>query len=364
MRVLALVTDAFGGRGGIALYNRDFLTALCEHQDISEVVAIARCADQFNDVLPPKLTYDVSGVSGSLAFLNSVWRVLTQKRNFNFILCCHINLMPLAWLIGKLHKLPVILEIYGIEAWQPSGRWLSETLSRSAFSVVSISEYTRVRFLSWSKLVPSKCKILPNAIHVEKYSISGKSSALVERYGLHGKRVLLTFGRIVSKERAKGFDEVLDLLPELLIDNPDIVYLIAGDGEYSSALKEKVLTLGLSEYVVFTGMVVEEEKSDIYSLADVYVMPSRGEGFGFVFLEAMACGIPVIASRVDGSREAVLDGELGAVVNPDDPAEIRGAIVEALKKPREIPEGLTYFSFHNFTVKLHKIIDEMMVSIK
>jgi len=362
MRILALVTDAFGGHGGIALYNRDVLNSLCSHNQVSEVVAIPRCAAQHTDAYPKQLTYDTSGIFGSFSFLKSVVKNVFKKGKFDLILCCHINLMPLAWFIGKILRIPVVLEIYGIEAWQPRGKWFAEYLSASAQSVISISEYTRVRFLAWSNLDPEKCKLLPNAIHAELYGEGEKSETLIDRYGLQGKKSLLTLGRIVSKERAKGFDEVLDILPELLTEHPNIVYIIAGDGEYHQTLKEKVENLGLSEHVVFTGMVDEAEKADLYRLADVYVMPSRGEGFGFVFLEAMACGIPVIASKVDGSREAVLDGKLGAIVDPDDPKELKEAILNALTLPRKIPSLLDYFSFQNFTNRLLSIIDDVVVS--
>ncbi len=89
-------------------------------------------------------------------------------------------------------------------------------------------------------------------------------------------------------------------------------------------------------------------------------MPSRGEGFGLVFLKAMACGIPVIASKVDSSCEAVRDGELGQVVDPDNPAEIKCAIINALGSSRNIPQGLEFFSYENFTLRLHKIIESVL----
>jgi glycosyltransferase involved in cell wall biosynthesis len=92
-------------------------------------------------------------------------------------------------------------------------------------------------------------------------------------------------------------------------------------------------------------------------------MPSYGEGFGIVLLEAMACGIPVVASKIDGSREAVRGGMLGVLVNPYDPEEIKEGILEALKKPKGIiPRGLIYFSSHNFERRCHKIIDCLRTS--
>jgi glycosyltransferase involved in cell wall biosynthesis len=97
--------------------------------------------------------------------------------------------------------------------------------------------------------------------------------------------------------------------------------MIVGDGDDRGRLEEKVKSLGLSQQVIFAGKILEHEKASHYCLADAYVMPSHGEGFGIVFLEALACGVPVIGSKVDGSREALLDGQLGRLVDanlPDD----------------------------------------------
>ena len=108
--------------------------------------------------------------------------------------------------------------------------------------------------------------------------------------------------------------------------------------------------------MVFAGRVPEAEKADHYRVADVFVMAGRQEGFGFVFLEAMASGIPVVASSLDGSREAVLYGELGELADPDDREALKAAIHRALGRPRQIPEGLAYFSYEKFRERLRDII--------
>ena len=92
-------------------------------------------------------------------------------------------------------------------------------------------------------------------------------------------------------------------------------------------------------------------------------MPGHGEGFGIVYLEAMACGIPVIASTMDGSREAVRDGALGLMVNPGDPPALRAAIRTALTQPRGVvPPGLDYFDLGQFNERVHGIVDQLQQS--
>jgi len=169
--------------------------------------------------------------------------------------------------------------------------------------------------------------------------------------------VLLTVGRLDAAERSKGFDEVLEVMREL---PEDVVYVIAGGGNDFERLQKKAVDLGVASRVHFTGLFDEREKPDLYNLADVYVMPSRGEGFGFVFLEAMACGVPVIGSKIDGGREALRNGELGLLVDPTNSAEIRDAILTQLGRgKREIPEGLEYFAFERFVERVSAIVDEV-----
>jgi phosphatidylinositol alpha-1,6-mannosyltransferase len=116
----------------------------------------------------------------------------------------------------------------------------------------------------------------------------------------------------------------------------------------------------LENHVVFAGFVRECEKADHYRLADVFAMPGRGEGFGFVFLEALACGVPVVGSAVDGSREALRDGQLGELVDPADSASVLSGIRRALQKPAAIPPGLAHFSWPAFTGRLKAAMDSVL----
>lgn len=348
MRILHLGTDSFGGYGGIALYNRELIAALASHPAVDEVVVIPRIIVGALEPLPKKVTFVTTAARGRLAYLNAVRQA---RSGFDLVICAHVNLLPIARMITK----NPLLMLYGIEAWKPLRDRMSNRLLHNALGIVSISDITRDRFTGWSRYDGTSL-LLPNSIRAEWYGIRAKSRELMTRYHLDGKRVLMTLGRVIAAERYKGFDEVLEVLPQL---DDDIAYLIAGGGNDVPRLQRKAASLGVADRVVFTGLFPEEEKTDLYNLADVYVMPSRGEGFGFVFLEALACGVPVIASCLDGGREAVRHGELGQLVDPTSPAEIRIAIRDALGSGRRkrIPEGLEYFSFANFERRTHAIVD-------
>jgi phosphatidylinositol alpha-1,6-mannosyltransferase len=354
MKILVLTTDAFGGRGGIAQYNRDMLVSLCAHPECRGVVAIPRLMPELPGVMPSGLRYISTGVNSKLRYAYAVLKACSER--FDLIICSHVNLLPLAYLAGFLARVPIALVIYGIDAWKPSKSFLANVLARRVGSVLSISRVTAARFQEWSGHPNSAITIVPNAIDIAKYGVGPKRTDLISRYRLEGKEVIMTFGRLSAGERYKGFDEVLEVMPALLARRPNLVYLIAGDGDDRLRLESKARALDLESRVVFAGYLAEEEKADHYRLADAYVMPSRGEGFGFVFLEAMACGIPVVGSTLDGGREALLEGELGLLVDPKNDDELVEGILMALDRKRGIPPELKHFEHANFARRLYSAI--------
>jgi glycosyltransferase involved in cell wall biosynthesis len=364
MRALFLSMEAFGGMGGIAKYNRDFLRALSSAPEVSEVVAVPRRMLLSPEPLPPKLTYITGSLPNRITYIKAVIKLLKENSRFDVIGCGHIKLLPMAFLAKLITRAPICLIIYGIDAWKPiNNPIIIKYLLSKIDVIISISEITKHRFIEWSRLIQKKYFLLPNAIAQSNYGVGIKSQDLLERYGLSGKTVLMTLGRLAHQERYKGFDEIMELLPVLSQQIPNIAYLIVGDGEDRPRLEAKAQALGVADRVVFTGFIPEAEKADHYRLADAFVMPGRGEGFGFVFLEAMACGIPVVGSRLDGSREALRGGALGILVDPRRPDEIQAGVLKALQQPPGvIPPGLDYFSFENFEKRCHRILRQVIKS--
>ncbi|MFA4903613.1 MAG: glycosyltransferase family 4 protein [Desulfobaccales bacterium] len=355
--------EAFGGIGGIAKYNRDFLRALCSTPKIEEVVAVPRLMPLVPEILPPKLTYIVAALPSRVSYIKAVLKLLIKRSKFDLIGCGHIKLLPVAILAKLVTKAPLLLIIYGVDAWTPLKNIFLKYFLSKVDKIISISEITKQRFMRWSQVTQEKFYILPNAIIQKNYGVGAKSMELVERYNLKDKTVLMTLGRLSAEEKYKGFDEIMELLPELAKQIPNIAYVIVGDGDDRPRLEAKAKSLGVGERIVFTGFTPEAEKADHYRLADAFVMPGRGEGFGFVFLEALACGIPAVGSTLDGSREALRGGALGILVDPRHPEDIQAGIFEALRRPRGvIPGGLEYFSFENFEKRCHQILAHVVKS--
>lgn len=356
VRIAALITEAFGGHGGIALYNRNLLTALCDLPGYPSVRALPRLIPGDLEKMPERLDFRAKAACGIWAYLMQVARLVVTDDRFDLVICGHINLLPLAEIVRKRHKAPLLLFIHGVDAWHPTGRLLSDWLAKRSDAVVSVSETTGERFTGWTGFPPESLFVLPNAIDLNSFAEGSKPTYLEERYAVRGKKILMTLGRLIAAERYKGIDEVLELLPEIAAIEPQLRFLVVGDGDDRPRLQEKAASLGLAARVIFAGRIPEQEKADHYRLADAFVMAGRGEGFGFVFLEAMACGIPVLASKLDGSREALLDGRLGLLADPNDRAELKQAILQVLARPKGIPAGLDYFGYARYRDGLRSLI--------
>jgi glycosyltransferase involved in cell wall biosynthesis len=353
MKVLALLTDAYGGFGGIAQYNRDLLDALSASSCVEKIISITRHAPDPGYELAEKVVEHV--VSGHPLLYGQKAAAIALRVRPDVILCGHFNLLPVAVTLKRLTKAPIMLEAHGIEAWE------RETSTRSwciqqADLVLAVSRYTRERIRQWAGLAPHRVRVLTNAVHLDRYQHTSKPDYLVKRYGLEGKRVLMTLSRLPSQERYKGQRKILSLLPDLITEFPDLVYLIVGDGDDRPKLEELVKESGHQQWVCFAGRIPEGEKLDHYNVADAFAMPSLREGFGFVFLEAAACGLPVLGGSKDGSRDALVDGRLGVIVDPEDQDDLFRGLVQILKSEKRVPDCLGPFDFSRFQMQVEDLL--------
>lgn len=357
-----LATDAYGGTGGIAQYMRDLIAAVASHPKTEAVTVIPRIVARDPEPVPERVTNLSRAAGNKFRFIAATLRASIARPGFDRIICGHVNLLPAATAAAAISGAKVILVVYGMEVWEPRGRIARVLLSR-VFAVISISSVTIDRLRAWSHLPPHRTFLLPNAIDLSRYTPGAKSEQLLARWSLAGRRVLLTVGRMDAAEQAKGFDEILDVLPQLVAEIPGLAYVAVGDGSDRMRLQAKAASLGVKDNSVFPGYVSESEKLDYYRLADVFVMPSRLEGFGYVFLEALAAGVPVIASKVDGSREAVRNGEWGTLVDPDRSEELIEAIRRALTNPHTPSRSeLDFFSSGSFVRRCHAMLDSLQAS--
>jgi phosphatidylinositol alpha-1,6-mannosyltransferase len=234
-------------------------------------------------------------------------------------------------------QLPYVVYAHGNEILDATNStWDKPKLSlRRAARVLANSQFT-ADLVAKAGVEPQRIVVLHPGCDVEWYQprkVSAESRLRLLR-GHTNVRVILSVGNLVQR---KGHDMVIRALPAVLHDVPDALYLIAGAGPYGSELESIAVQAGVGDRVIFAGSVPEEQLPEIYSLADVFVLPSRMrlescdvEGFGMVFLEANACGKPVIGGRCGGIPDAIVDGSTGFLVDPLDPGEIASNVVRLL----------------------------------
>jgi phosphatidylinositol alpha-1,6-mannosyltransferase len=370
VRAIVLVSDAYGGRGGIALYNRYFLRALCEYAETEEVLALPRSITYELEKLPSKLVYRVESAGGKLRYLLQCLRLMASRKRADLIICGHLHLLPFAWLISWRHRCPVLQLTFGIEAWTPTVHRVVNRLCRRLKAFISIRRLTASRFKAWAGIENANFYYLPNCIDEGQFGPAPKRQDLVTKFGLEGKQVVMTTGRMdsIDFERRKGFDEVLEALPELRRRIPEIAYLIVGDGDDRSRLEQKVKQLGVVDIVRFSGYVSDSDKADYYRLAHVFAMPGSNPlfdryPFRFVFLEALACGVPVVGCRLEDPSEKE-DHDVHKLiiqVDPNDKADTTRGILSALAHSHAPDESaMRRYYYTAFRDRLHHYVREIV----
>ena len=282
------------------------------------------------------------------------------------VLLSHVNLLLPGIFIKMLKpRVKLVLIAHGIEVWRPVAAWKKRLLHKVDL-FLPVSHFTKDKMKALYGLPEEKFSVMNNCLSpfLEKPLVQGKSGFLLERYGLHStNKILLTVSRMADTEQYKGYDRVLEALPELLTQHPNLRYLLVGkyDAHEKQRLDDIITKLQLQHVVIFSGFVPDEEMPLHFTLADAFVMPSEKEGFGIVFIEAMFYGLPVIAGNKDGSVDALANGALGTLVNPDKGDEICEAVKDILDKPAAfLPDRnklLTQFGYEGYKQKLQECLN-------
>jgi glycosyltransferase involved in cell wall biosynthesis len=249
------------------------------------------------------------------------------------IITTHLHFAPAASWLKTLLGIPFWVSLHGIDAWNLSDPTRQRALYRADL-LLPVSEHTAKRVQREQGIDPARFRLLPNAIDWEQWTPGPKPLHLLERYGIAADTpVILTVGRLCAREAYKGQDRIIRVLREVREHRPGVRYVIVGDGDDRERLERIAAEEQVNEAVTFAGKVPREELLDHYRLCDVFAMPSSGEGFGIVFLEALACGRPVIAGNADGAAEILSQTKLGILVDADQPAQLRDEILAALPAP-------------------------------
>ena len=314
-RILLLTTQVFSRNGGIPAYMRRLLDIFSEYAgfESSTCGCISLAPGTSTGEVPPEHLpgLDIKGCDSKLKFVATAIGAGLQYRPA-LVVTGHVGLAP----VGALLKLAGLARhhaiiLHGTEAWERRG-FADRLAARFADVIVSTTTYTAQKFAQTNSIPNTRQAILP--LGLGETSLPGTN---------HSRRddspfTLLTVGRLEASEKYKGVDTLIHAISNLSKTGENVELKVVGVGDDRERLRSMAAELRVSDRVHWLGGVSDEELQQLYAACDVFAMPSRGEGFGIVFLEAMRHGKPCVGGNHGGTPEVVEHGKTGLLVNHGD----------------------------------------------
>lgn len=345
MAIVFVMTGACGVPGGIAAHNRQILRALsrlAEQRNLG--LSILSFLESDND-RPPFLpdAAEFRGFRGSKLRLSLALFARAVARPF--FIFDHVTLaLPLLPFFA-LHLIKAVIFAHGSESWRrvrPTSRWLF----RSARLVMTNSQFTLNKMRERVGTFNGVACQLGLAPEFELNSTAPRgpfpSLSLVNATGetkTLGTQVCLLVGRMHPSEREKGHYELLEIWPEIVADFPEAQLIFAGPGDDRENIARQAREAGVGASVFLPGATSQHQLRRLYEISYAFTMPSRQEGFGLVYLEAMNAAKVCLGCRDGGAEEVIVDGETGILIaNPIDRAELVMALQRLLRDPESARE--------------------------
>ena len=268
---------------------------------------------------------------GKLRF--AVTALRAARRRAKLIVAAHPNLALVAEALRLFApEAKTVVSTHGMEVWEPLSSWRQRALSRS--DVVLAPSKDTASHVEIDQEVPrERIRVLPWALDPQFEDLLRTRPLLTPPVDFPEGRVILTVGRWQSDERYKGMDTLITALPRLLTEWPDLQLVAVGEGDDQAWLEGIAEGRGVRRHVHFLTGLSYPEIAACYAACEVFALPSRGEGFGLVYLEAMACGKPVIGGAHGGAPEVIEDGKTGYLVQHGDVAQLATSLETLLSDP-------------------------------
>jgi phosphatidylinositol alpha-1,6-mannosyltransferase len=269
-----------------------------------------------------KIKFALSGISQARS---------SAKGGAGIVLAAHPNLaVPAAWMLRAAPTLKVIVMSHGIEVWTPMPGFRRRALARADI-VLAPSRYTAQKLIEVQGISPDKVRKLAWPLSPGFLSLADAPAGLPLPSTFPKGRVVLTVGRWAASERYKGADALIGVVARIHATIQDLHLVAVGGGDDLPRLKQLVADLGIVDRVHFLENLSRSEIAACYAHADIFALPSTGEGFGLVFLEAMAFAKPVVGVAAGGVTDVIEDGVTGLLVAPRDSAALAHALARLLQ---------------------------------
>lgn len=339
---IELFTPNLKSIGGIQRYSEHLARALQDSGQEIEIVELKNAS-----------------LTGKISFLiRAIWK--TGFYGPDFIWITQIGLARAALRLKKVFKIPYILSVHGVEAWNLSFK--EKEIVGGALKILPVSRFTKNKIISSMPETEKNMVVMPNVAE----ELPQSPFKMRQNLGISSEaKIILTVSRLSRSEQYKGYDKVVRIMPDILKELPQAIYVIAGDGDDRERIEKLIKELNLENKVILAGEVERGDLRSFYEECDIFAMPSKGEGFGIVFLEALTCGKAVVAGNKDGSVDALLGGELGILVDPDDLESIKNGILNALKNGAPLPPEVLKskargeYGYEKFKERVKSFINEL-----
>ncbi len=296
--------------------------------------------------------------------------VRAARRKARLVLAAHPHLAPVVRVMRlSAPRLKSIVCTHGIEVWEPLSGVRRRAL-RGANLVLAPSQYTADHVAADQGVLREKIRVLPWALDPQFEALLSAPAKAPLPEGFPAGRVILTVGRWVASERYKGMDTLITALSRLLMQWPTLQLVAVGEGDDRAWLEHLAGEIGVRRHVHFLSGLSYAQLAACYAACEMFALPSRGEGFGLVYLEAMACGKPVIGGAHGGVPEVIQDGVTGYLVQHGESAQLATCIETLLLNPDLVREmgargrerAVRDFRFSVFAKSFKKILREVCES--
>ena len=357
MNSLLLAPELFTTDSGIPRILRLYLKALCDLSDKGDRVRFVTLNDVSIDSVDLRPYTTETALEHWEACKRNKGRfvraTLSLRSGTRFVVCGHVAQLPVAWLASWLRPgLRYALVAHGVEVWRPF-TFLERRALKGAWRIFCVSEFTRSELLKNIRLNPSHVVVLPNALDPELMP-DGVDSP----HHLPSQPLILAVSRLSSSDRYKGIDHLIEAMPAILKATPGTKLRVVGRGDDIHRLQNLARAHGVNEAVEFAGYVSDRQLRHEFDRCTVFALPSQKEGFGLVYVEAMAHGKPCIAANAGGAPE-VVSPESGLLVPYGDVPALAAACVSALARKWDasaIQARARQFSYPAFRENLRRLI--------
>lgn len=353
MKTLLICPDLFHAEGGIARIMRQYLRALCDLAgpgDSVECVAMMDSGDTSARVATLLGGRKARVENCERSRFGFLFVVIVRAFSCQRIVCGHLHQLLIARMAKIFNpRLNYILIAHGIEVWRPY-TLLERAALRGAHRILCVSEYTRRQMLRFDpSLAPDKLIVLPNTFDP---GFKPALQAATTDGDAHPR--ILVVSRLSTIDPYKGVDLMIEAMPAIVRQFPHAQLRIVGGGDARPRLEALARERGAGESIVFLGPIDDAALRAEYEACDLFALPSRKEGFGLVYLEAMSYGKPCLAARAGGAPE-VVDDDVGAVVEYGNTEQIALAVADLVYHPRSadaIAARVTFFAYPQFVQRL------------